>query len=143
MDGEGFIKYTNKVSGKEYNTLRRSVGWSEIEAYLTKKGLKNSAFIICARDGKRAVGMARVITDYGYVVYIADVMVLPEYQGRGIGGEIMRRVMEYINKNISPGQGKYITLVASKGKEGFYEKFGLVRRPTEELGCGMSIWVQR
>ncbi|MDR1688514.1 MAG: GNAT family N-acetyltransferase [Clostridiales bacterium] len=143
MEREVSIKYTNSVTCKEYNTLRQSVGWSEIESVLTKKGLKNSAFIICARCGKKAVGMARVITDYGYVVYIADVMVLPEYQGMGIGGEIMRRVMEYINKNISPGQGKYVTLAASKGKEGFYEKFGLVKRPTQDLGSGMSLWIQK
>lgn len=31
-------------------------------------------------------------------------------------------------------------LGASKGKEAFYEKFGFVSRPNEELGAGMILF---
>lgn len=44
--------------------------------------------------------------------------------------------------------GKYIminytnninfVLFATKGKEGFYEKFGFDKRPNEQFGCGMA-----
>jgi predicted N-acetyltransferase YhbS len=137
------IKYTNYITPDEFNALRAAVGWNVIEQHLTIKGLENTAFTICARDEGTAVGMARVITDFGYVVYIADVIVLPEYQGNGIGGEIMSRVMVYINENISHGQGKYIALMSANGKEDFYEKYGFVKRPTDTLGCGMTQWLEK
>lgn len=137
------ITYTNSLMPEEFNTLRASVGWTTIESVLTVKGLENTACIVCARDGEKAVGMARVITDYGYVVYIADMIVLPEYQGNGIGREIMSRVMAYIKQNIAQGQSKYIALMAAKDKEGFYEKFGFIKRPTDDSGCGMTQWMQK
>ncbi|MCL1878899.1 MAG: GNAT family N-acetyltransferase [Defluviitaleaceae bacterium] len=136
------IKYENSVSVEEFNLLRVAVGWSAIEAELTAKGLEHSAFVVCARDGEKAIGMARVITDYGYVVFVTDVTVLPEYQGKGIGGELMRRVMAYINENIAPGQRKAVQLMSKKGKEEFYEKYGFVQRPNETDGCGMVVWIE-
>jgi GNAT superfamily N-acetyltransferase len=137
------IEYTNSITLEEANKLRVSVGWGEIELEQATIGIKNTAFLICARHEGNAVGMARVITDYGYVVYVADMIVLPEYQGKGIGGEIMSRVMSYINENTLQGQSKYIGLHASKGKEAFYEKFGLTQRPTDNLGCGMTMWFEK
>ena len=72
------IEYTNFLTVEEFNFLRTSVGWDAIENELASNGLKNSAFTVCARDGGKAIGMARVITDYGYVVFVHDVIVSPE-----------------------------------------------------------------
>ena len=133
------ITYTDTLTPEEFNALRTGVGWGELENSLAAQGLENSAFIVCARDGEKAVGMARVITDYGYIVYVADVIVQPEYQGKGLGREIMTRIMAYINEKIAPGHYKFVNLMSKRGKETFYKKFGFIQRPTDELGCGMSI----
>ncbi|MCL2884601.1 MAG: GNAT family N-acetyltransferase [Oscillospiraceae bacterium] len=132
------IEYTNVLTPEEFNALRAAVGWDTIEDSLAIAGLEHTAFMVCARDGGQAVGMARVITDCGYVVYISDVVVRPGYQGQGIGREMLKWVMAYIEENIAPGQRKSIFLMAAQGKEAFYEKFGFIRRPTDALGCGMS-----
>jgi len=137
------ITYSHTIAPEEYNALRLSVGWEAIETGLAAKGLQNTAFIVCARDGEKAVGTARVITDYGYVVYIADVIVRPEYQGQGLGKEIMARIMDYIRQNTAPGQRKFVNLMAKKGTEPFYEKLGLLKRPTEDQGCGMTMWIKK
>jgi len=137
------ITYTNTLTPDEYNTLRTAVGWVPIERSLAAKGLENTAFLVCARDGAQAVGMARIITDYGYIVYVADVIVIPEYQGKGLGREIMSRIMGYINESTAPGQTKFISLMSAKGKEAFYEKFGFVKRPTNEFGYGMTIRLEK
>ena len=67
-------------------------------------------------------------------------MVIPEYQGKKIGTGIMNKLIEKINeyKNINPEIRTY--LGASKGIESFYEKFGFVSRPNEELGAGMILY---
>ena len=44
-------------------------------------------------DGERQVGFARAIGD-SHFVYLADVYVLPEYRGRGLGVELVREMIE-------------------------------------------------
>lgn len=36
----------------------------------------------------------------------------------------------------------HICLMAVKGKEEFYKKFGFVERPNENFGCGMHQWIE-
>ena len=125
------ITYKNKITVEQFNTLRNSVGWKTIQPDLAQKGLGNTAYIVVAVIDEKPIGMARVITDYGYTVIIADVVVLPEYQAKGIGKAMMTKIMEYINDNIAIGQGKFINLMSAQGKEGFYNKFGFEQRPNE------------
>jgi len=137
------IAYLNMISVEQYNDLRAAVGWKTIEPSLAQKGLENTAFLIVAYDGAQPVGMARVITDYGYIVFIADVIVHPDRQRQGLGSALMTKVMTYISANIAPGQGKNISLMAAKGKEAFYQRFGFTMRPSDAFGCGMSLWVEK
>ncbi len=45
------------------------------------------------RDG-RQIGFARAVTDGVAFAYLADVYVLPEYRGRGLGVELVREMVE-------------------------------------------------
>jgi GNAT superfamily N-acetyltransferase len=45
-------------------------------------------------DGDRQVGFARAFTDGVALVYLADVYVLPEYRGRGLGVDLVREMVE-------------------------------------------------
>jgi predicted N-acetyltransferase YhbS len=81
------------------------------------------------------------VTDHGYVVYIADVIVLPEYQGQGYGRIIMEKLMETINSWLKPGYKMMVTLVSALGKDEFYKKFGFESRPNERFGPGMCQWI--
>jgi len=45
-------------------------------------------------DAGRQVGFARAFTDGVSLVYLADVYVLPEYRGRGLGVELVREMVE-------------------------------------------------
>lgn len=137
------IVYTNHIDVESFNRLRTAVGWSAVSPELAKKGLENTAFQVAATIDGKIIGMARVITDYGYTVLISDVAVLPEYQRMGIGKAMLEKVMAYIDESIAPGQTKFINLMAAKDKEGFYEKFGFERRPNDRHGCGMTQWIKK
>lgn len=132
------ITYTNTVSAEDCNKLRNSAGWPQMHPDQIKTGLKNSAFIVAAQDGELTVGMARIVSDGGYVFFIADVLVLPEYQHNGIGKAMMEKIMAYIHSNLKDGYFMLVDLMAAPGKEGFYEKFGFIKRPDDTFGCGMS-----
>lgn len=46
-----------------------------------------------AYDGNRLVGFGRVITDQAVFAYLADVFVIEEYRGRGIGRALVAAMM--------------------------------------------------
>lgn len=60
------ITYSNQITVVDYNTLRKSVGWNEIKPERAQIGLSNSVCFVAEDEGK-AVGLARLISDGGYV----------------------------------------------------------------------------
>ncbi len=86
--------------------------------------------------------MARVISDGGYVVYIADVIVNPVYQGMQVGRLMMDDIMSFIKNSLAINGPVMVNLMAAKDKEGFYKNHGFITRPNEETGAGMFLWVK-
>ena len=136
------ITYCNKISVEDYNELRQSVEWPPIKPSKAQRGIDNTTCII-AMDEDKPVGMARILSDGGYVSYICDVIVRPEYQKLGIGKAVMNLVMEHIMGDLKEDETQMIILVAVKEKENFYTKFGFEVRPNENAGAGMTQWVKK
>lgn len=83
-----------------------------------------SMFRCFVRRQGALVAAGRALADGCDVAYIADVAVLPELQGRGVGREVVMRL-----KLASSGHKKII-LYAVPGKEGFYRQLGFKRMNT-------------
>ena len=135
------IVYRNSISAEEYNDMRIAVDWKVLDVEQAATGLENSAYLTVAYDGDRPVGMARVVSDGGYMNLIADVMVIPEYQKKGIGGQLIKNVNSYLDDLGKDGLCIMVNLMATTGNEGFYEKYGYVARPNETMGAGMVRWI--
>jgi ribosomal protein S18 acetylase RimI-like enzyme len=68
--------------------------------------------------GERLVGFCRAVTDGVAFAYLADVYVLPEFRGRGLGVELVREMVE---------RGPYSSLawlLHTSDAHGLYKKFG-------------------
>ena len=138
------VIFGNKISVEDFNNLRKSVGWGEMELKLASKTIENALFIITAIFEGKIIGLTRVSGDGGYTVLIQDVIVLPDYQNRGIGKELMAKAMEFIKETfIEKGQTIFVNLMSAKGRETFYEKYGFEKRPNDKFGAGMSQWVKK
>ncbi|WP_292464863.1 GNAT family N-acetyltransferase [Methanolobus sp.] len=124
-------------SVEEYIHLRQSVGWPCPGNRSIEKSLSNSIYCVCAVENDRVIGMSRLVGDHSFIYFVADVIVLPEYQNQGIGTSLMERIMSYLKGNVQ--EYSYITLMSAKGKEAFYEKFGFFKRPTGDYGYGMMV----
>lgn len=135
------IEYKDDITSEAYNSMREAVGWQLLELEQAQKGLDNSVYLTVAYDGDAPVGMARVIGDGGYMYLIADVMVLPEYQKKGIGKGLLENVNDYLDSLGKDGKYIMVNLMATVGNEGFYEKHGYVKRPDENMGAGMVRWI--
>ena len=135
--------YGNTFSVEDYAFLRASAGWRALHPEQAKAGIDGSAFLVAALDGEKTVGIARLIWDGGYGALIKDVLVLPEYQGKGIGKEMVKRILGFLENQLKPGYGIAVDLMAAKGKEGFYEQFGFASHPNEHRGAGMELWLTK
>ena len=134
------LNYNNILSAKEYCDLRAAVGWKPIVEDQAQSGIDHSDFVIACRDGQQIVGCARVFWDKGYIAYLADVMVKPDYQRQGIGKRLVDECIAYIDRQLKEGWRIKIVIVSAKGKEPFYERFGFEVRPNEKDGAGMQLW---
>jgi GNAT superfamily N-acetyltransferase len=84
-----------------------------------RRALDHSHPVITAWDGDRMVGFTRVISDLTYRATIWDVIVADSHRDKGIGRELMRRVIEH------PDLATVTMFVLlTKDKHRFYEHFG-------------------
>lgn len=84
----------------------------------------NSMFKCFVLEDGTFVGAGRAVADGVDCSYLCDIAIHPRLQGRGLGRDITRKLME-----LSAGHKKII-LYANPGKEGFYEKLGFRRMLT-------------
>jgi ribosomal protein S18 acetylase RimI-like enzyme len=99
--------------------LRKSIGWQSRSEKKWKEILSKSSFVYSVYDGKKLIGMGRLVED-GVMCMLYDIVVHKKYQGQGIGKLI-------VNKLIEQTKGKKycsISLFTDKDKVKFYEKLG-------------------
>ena len=84
---------------------------------------QNSQIRCFVWDGPELIGAGRAITDGVRYTVVFDVVLLPEYQGRGIGRQIMNFLMERSKETA-------VLLHAVPGRETFYAKLGFRKMKT-------------
>jgi len=89
-----------------------------------KIAFSNSRYKCFVFDNEKLIGVGRALADGVDCSYLCDVAVHPDYQGIGLGKEIINKLKEF-----SAGHKKVI-LYANPGKEGFYQKLGFRRMRT-------------
>lgn len=133
------VLLTNQLpSAEEYNSLRQAAGWHPYNTDEAQEGLNNSLYTVSIREDGVIIAFGRVIGDGAITFYIQDVIVMPAHRGQGHAHTIMEYLMEYIERTAAPGA--VVGLMSAGGVEGFYEKFGFVRRPNgDKMGAGMVL----
>ena len=121
------IHWTDDWAGmdwQELEALYRAAPLGNKNADDLKVVFGNSMFSCFARDEGRLVGAGRVLADGRDCAYLCDVAVLPNYQGTGLGKQIVERLLA-----MAQGHNKII-LYSVAGREPFYAKFGFLRMKT-------------
>lgn len=126
----------NVLCYEDYCKLREGVDWSLFPKEQMLKAINNSLYTVIAVDDNQTVGMGRLIGD-GMYYMIADVVVFPAYQNKGIGTNITNMIIEYAKNKTPIGGRSSIHLIAEKGTERFYEKLGFKLIPHAYCGSGM------
>ena len=94
-------KTNDAISFEEILPLYEAVGWTNYTTNPTmlKNALEHSLFLISARDENgKLVGFLRAVGDGYSILYIQDIIVLPEYQRQGIGTQLLRQTLEHFKE---------------------------------------------
>ena len=83
--------------------------------------LKNSDLIVTARDGEgQLIGLSRSVTDFGEMIYVADLCVDRALQGQGVGKTLLERSREEAG-----GDEVRLILLSAPAAMDYYPKVGL------------------
>lgn len=127
----------NELDVDTYLALRKAVKWKKLSTQQAKRALANSIYTLVAYDCGIPVGMGRMVGDGAVICYIQDLIVVPEAQASGIGGQLVDMLIEYADSIRLEGTELMLDLMCAKGREEFYKSHGFLARPTENLGPGM------
>lgn len=105
--------------------LRIETGLAEIPVEHAGKALQNGLVNVSAIYQDELVGMGRLVGDGAMYWYLQEIIVLPQFQRKGIGTMIVKHLVDYAKTNSATGKFTTIGGVSAKGKEPFYEKLRL------------------
>lgn len=131
----------NNLTYNEYVDIINTVGWRCPSKRLLEKSLSNSMTAKYVIDNQ-TVGMARLVSDNGYIALIADVIVMPEYQGQGIGKKMINNLLDRAKETLEDDEAMMIQLLAADGKMNFYKQFGF-KDKKEVVEAGMYMWLKK
>lgn len=115
--------------------LYAAVGWTNYTGRpdMLRAAYQNSLCALGAYEGGRLAGAVRAVGDGASIVYVQDLLVLPEYQRRGIGAALVRALMARY-----PAVYQLVLLTDDTEKTAaFYRSLGL--SPVREAGC-LAFW---
>nr|WP_299382612.1 GNAT family N-acetyltransferase [Allomuricauda sp.] len=120
------------LTTEDYQELRATTNWEQISNEQAGLALRNDLFSICVELDNRPVGMGRVVGDGALYFYVQDVVVHPDFQGKGIGRAVMGEIENYLQFKVR--DYAFIGLMAADKVASFYQQFGYKARPDTAPG---------
>jgi len=84
----------------------------------TERALDNS-LVFGIYDGKKQIGLARIVSDYAIFAYLCDVFIHEDYRTHGLGKWLMETIMSHPDL-----QGLRRWVLATKDAHGLYKQYG-------------------
>ncbi len=123
---------------QQYWDLFQTTGWNEEYKFTIEelqKAIQRSWYACSLYDSGKLIGFGRVIADGFHHALIVDLIVHPKYQGKGLGGQLLDRLVRKCRES----DIRDIQLFAAEDKYEFYEGHGFERRPLNAPGMQFRI----
>lgn len=125
------ISLDDRIETDEVIALYRANDWSSADKpEQLLAALRNSHSLVTARVDGRLVGLGNAISDGHLVVYYPHLLVHPEFQGQGVG----RQMMDALQQRYA---GLHMQMLTADGRAiSFYENLGFRR-----AGQTQPMWI--
>ncbi len=124
-----FFSTDREIDLYELEELCDSVGWSRRPLRKVKKAIQHSFLVVSMWEqrgtSRRMIGFSRATSDHAFNATIWDVVVHPEYQGKGMG----KALMKFVIKKLRGEDISNITLFADPQVIDFYRTLGFMPDP--------------
>lgn len=135
------MKIVNDINAEDLFELRKQLGWKDINIEQIKKGLKNTEYKISIYEDDTMVACGRIVSDYSFKGVLSDVMVNPDYQGKGYGKIVVTTLFKNVRDNLKVGEKYQIEATPTSGNRDFYVKCGMKYKP--EVQDGTFLWIDK
>ena len=119
MEPEYVIDRNATLRQSDIESLREAVGWDRFDGKYDRI-LRQVYTHYSVRSHGTLIGFTSVLSDGIGDAYIVDLMVHPDFQARGIGTALVKRVII----DLRDEGVKMINVVFDDGLEPFYKRFG-------------------
>lgn len=124
-----FFSSDRTIDLYELEELCDAVGWSRRPIRKVRKAIQNSFLVITMWEQrgsrKRLIGFSRATSDHAFNATIWDVVVHPDFQGKGLGKALMKQLIKKLrSEDISN-----VTLFADPEVVNFYKQLGFMPDP--------------
>ncbi len=113
----------------ELEELCDAVGWARRPIRKVKKAIEHSYIVVSMWEvrgtRRRLIGFSRATSDHAFNATVWDVVVHPEFQGKGLG----KGLMKYLIKKLRSHDISNITLFADPQVVEFYHGLGFMSDP--------------
>jgi len=114
------ILRNSKLNGTEIEDLRVAVGWDRMDGYYHRILPRSYTHFSVHDEDVRLVAFVNVISDGIADAYLVDLMVHPDYQGRGLGQALVTQAIE----NLRADGIRAIQVIFEPRLEPFYRACG-------------------
>lgn len=118
---------------EKYWNLFQTTGWNQRYNFSKQDlndAIQTSWYAVSIYNSVNLIGFGRVIADGIHHALIVDMIIHPEYQGQGLGGKLLNKLVDKCKEN----KIRDIQLFSAKDKYVFYEKNGFKSRPVNAPG---------
>lgn len=129
------------IKPEDFISIRKNLSWNDIPFNLVKRALTGSMINISVFDNKKCVGVGRIVGDGALKGMLTDIMVIKEYQNKGIGKIIVTTLINELFSKLKDGECFQLEASPTAGNREFYIKCGLKYRPENQ--DGVYLWIRK
>ena len=130
-----------EIKTSDFVRIRRNLKWNEIPETLVEKAINGSMINISVYDNEECVGVGRIVGDGALKGMLTDIMVLNEFQGKGVGKLIVTSLIKELENMVNDGCCFQLEASPTANNREFYIKCGLKYKPQNQ--DGVYLWIRK
>ena len=135
-----YIVKTN-IEPKDFIDIRNNLNWNSLPYDLVKKAIAGSMINVSVFEHEKCVGVGRIVGDKALKGMLTDIMVIKEYQNKGVGKLIVTSLISELEKQIKDGESFQLEASPTANNRNFYIKCGLKYKPENQ--DGVYLWIRK